>query len=65
MISDDLILLCLYPIVMGHVLATVFDVKNSIDVVQSLASKKDLTDREILHINAAKELSTGYDMQGF
>ena len=50
---------------MGHVLATVFDVKNSIDVVQSLASKKDLTDREILHINAAKELSTGYDMQGF
>lgn len=48
-----------FLLVMGHVLASEFQIKNSMDVIQSLATKQDLTDRERLHIEAAKELSTG------
>lgn len=44
---------------MGHVLASIFEVKNSMDVAQSLASKGKLNDREMLHFNAAKALAAG------
>lgn len=44
---------------MGHVLASIFEVKNSMDVAQSLASKSKLNDREMLHFNAAKALAAG------
>lgn len=44
---------------MGHVLASIFEVNNSMDVAQSLASKGKLNDREMLHFNAAKALAAG------
>lgn len=44
---------------MGHVLASIFEVKNSMDVAQSLASNGKLNDRELLHFNAAKALAAG------
>ena len=50
---------CLFTTAMGHVLASIFEVKNSMDVAQSLASKGKLNDREMLHFNAAKALAGG------
>ncbi|XP_022806071.1 tetratricopeptide repeat protein 38-like, partial [Stylophora pistillata] len=44
---------------LGHVVASIFEVKNSMDVAQSLASKGKLNDREMLHFNAAKALAAG------
>lgn len=59
---NDIILIltfCLFTTAMGHVLASIFEVKNSMDVAQSLASKGKLNDREMLHFNAAKALAAG------
>lgn len=59
---NDIILIltfCLFTTAMGHVLASIFEVKNSMDVAQSLASKSKLNDREMLHFNAAKALAAG------
>ena len=44
---------------MGHILANEIQMKHSMDVIQSLASKEDFTDRERLHVEAAKALSAG------
>ena len=44
---------------MGHVLATELQIKDSMDVIQSLAAKKDMTNRENLHVDAAKQLAAG------
>lgn len=59
---NDIILIltfCLFTTAMGHVLASIFEVKNSMDVAQSLASKGKLNDREMLHFNAAKAIAAG------
>lgn len=59
---NDIILIltfCLFTTAMGHVLASIFEVKNSMDVAQSLASKGKLNSREMLHFNAAKALAAG------
>ena len=59
---NDIILIltfCLFTTAMGHVLASIFEVKNSMDVAQSLASKGKLNEREMLHFNAAKALAAG------
>lgn len=59
---NDIILILtfrLFTTAMGHVLASIFEVKNSMDVAQSLASKSKLNDREMLHFNAAKALAAG------
>ena len=59
---NDIILIltfCLFTTAMGHVLASILEVKNSMDVAQSLASKGKLNDREMLHFNAAKALAAG------
>lgn len=59
---NDIILIltfCLFTTAMGHVLASIFEVKNSMDVAQSLASKGKLNDREMLHFNAGKALAAG------
>ena len=60
-INDIILILtfCLFTTAMGHVLASIFEVKNSMDVAQSLASKGKLNDREMLHFNAAKALAAG------
>ena len=61
-VNDIMILIltfCLFTTAMGHVLASIFEVKNSMDVAQSLASKGKLNDREMLHFNAAKALAAG------
>lgn len=50
---------------MGHVLATEFQIKSSMDIIQSLAAEKNLTDREKLHVDAVKEWSAGWDMYYF
>lgn len=46
-------------LVMGHVLASAFQIKNSLDVIQSLAAKQDITHRERLHVEAVNEFSAG------
>lgn len=53
--------LFLVATVMGHVLASFClpgHVKHS-DVAQLLATKNNLTDREMLHVEASKELAAG------
>ena len=59
---NDIILILtffLFTTAMGHVLASILEVKNSMDVAQSLASKGKLNDREMLHFNAAKAIAAG------
>ena len=46
-------------LVLGHVLATELQVKNSMDVILSLAAKKEMTNRETLHVEAVKQWSSG------
>lgn len=55
------ITLFLVATVMGHVLASFClpgHVKHS-DVAQLLATENNLTDREVLHVKASKELAAG------
>lgn len=62
LVLNDFVLIftfCLFTSAMGHVVASIFEVKNSMDVAQSLASKGKLNDREMLHFNAAKALAAG------
>jgi len=44
---------------MGHVLATELQIKDSMNTIQSLAAKRDMTNREKLHVEAAKQWSAG------
>lgn len=44
---------------MGHVLATNFQIRDSTDSIVSLSAKNNMTDREKLHVEAVKELSAG------
>ena len=47
-------------LVMGHILANELQIKDSMDVIHSLADENDLiTERERLHVEAAKALSAG------
>lgn len=45
---------------LGHVLATVLEIKNSVDVIHSLAAKKEMSNREKLHVEAAKQWAAGH-----
>ena len=44
---------------MGHVLASELQIKDSMDNVLSLAAKKEMSNREKLHVEAAKLMSVG------
>jgi len=44
---------------MGHVFANEIQMKDSMDVIKSLAAKENFTDRERLHVEAVKALSAG------
>ncbi|XP_078383776.1 tetratricopeptide repeat protein 38-like [Oculina patagonica] len=44
---------------MGHVLASEFQIKDSTAAIHSLAAKQEVTNRERLHVEAAKQLSAG------
>lgn len=46
---------------MGHVFANEIQMKDSMDVIKSLAAKENFTDRERLHVEAVKALSAGWD----
>ena len=48
---------------MGHILANELQIKDSMDVVRSLAVEYEdsITERERLHVEAAKALSAGWD----
>ena len=49
-----------FLLVMGHVLANEIQIKDSMDVIQSLAADNDLiTERERLHVEAAMALYAG------
>ena len=41
-------------------LATELQIKNSMDVILSLAAKKDMSNRETLHVEAVKQWSSGW-----
>lgn len=45
--------------ILGHVLASELQIKNSMDVILSLAAKKDMSNRETLHVEAVKQWSSG------
>jgi len=44
---------------MGHVFANEIQMKDSMDVIKSLAAKENFTDRERLHVEVVKALSAG------
>lgn len=48
-----------FLLVMGHVFANEIQMKDSMDVIKSLAAKENFTDRERLHVEAVKALSAG------
>ena len=50
-------------VVMGHILANELQIKDSMDVVRSLAVEYEdsITERERLLVEAAKALSAGWD----